>query len=473
MKGNIEDQREPGAAATPLEQLARRLSNFRFVSYGEQVSDNVGITQMDARTRPVKATDENGQRYDTVETQVFVMIENFAPKARDVVLTISTNERRFQPLVVHLEGHAPRTETLEAAEAEGKTVEASRTVEVVKLPAGTMGVVSAHIDAKDKLPVDDTAYCFAGSAEGVKLLLVTKGNYFLEKALGAIRGLSLTSMAPEEFLKQWDQKGQQATEQFDACIFEAVAPIAWSEGGALFLGVMPPLPGYSKGEKALEWPHVEDWDVGHPLMRYVNFSNVTVAEAQAWKVPKTTRTLVEGRGGPLVVAFENDRMHVVGVAFDVFKSDWVYRPSLPLFLRNAVPWLAEASPRRRPTAQRTGEPLVIPPGLGASATLHRPGGEPPERIELSQEHSVFVRGTETAGLYTLKDLPEERVYAVNLASRTESDNAARGSLKIGDITFESQRSAIEAKREIWRDLALAAGVLLVLEWWVFHRRVGM
>ena len=108
-----------------------------------------------------------------------------------------------------------------------------------------------------------------------------------------------------------------------------------------------------------------------------------------------------------------------------------------------------------------------------TATLVGPPDTTPEKIELSQDHSTLVKGTEKAGLYTLRDIPQERVYAVNLASRTESDNAARHALKVGDITFESTRSAIEAKREIWRDLAWIAGALLLLEWWVFHRRVGM
>jgi len=201
---------------------------------------------------------------------------------------------------------------------------------------------------------------------------------------------------------------------------------------------------------------------------------VTVVEAQAWKVPKAAKVLVEGTGGPLAAVLENDRVRVVGIAFDVFKSDWAYRPSLPLLLRNAVPWLAEASTRRHPSCQQTGDPLVIPPGLGAAtATLLRPAGGTPEKLDLSQEHSTFVKGTEKAGLYTLRDIPQERIYAVNLASRTESDNAARGSIRIGEITKESTRSAIEAKREIWRNLALVAGALLLLEWWVFHRRVGM
>jgi hypothetical protein len=476
VKGNIEDNK--GAAnVSAQERLRARLSNFQFVSYGAESSDNAGITQIDARTRPVKTTGEDGKRVDALETQIFVMVENFSPQPKEVVLSLSTNTQQFSPKVISLKGRAPRTETLAGDKAEGNTSESSRSVEVFKLPLGTTGVVTAKITGpRDRFPADDTASCVVGSAEGTKLLLVTKGNYFLEKALGAMKGVTITTMMPDEFAKLWDQKAQQAVEPFDACIFEDTAPLAWNEGGALFLGALPPMPGFVKAEKPLEWPSVIDWDVSHPVMRYVNFGNVTVAKSQAWKIPKTTKVLVEGAGGPLAIATENDRLRVVGLSFDVFSSDWAYRPSLPLFFRNVVPWIAEASPRRHPTALHTGEPLMIPAGVGTgTATLIPPkeSDRPPLKVELSAEHSTFVKGTETAGLYTVKDIGlEERIYAVNLASREESDNVRRGSLKIGDVTIESNRAAVEAKREIWRDLAIAAGVLLLLEWWVFHRRVG-
>jgi len=472
--GNVEDKGSQANLGTPLERLSRKLSNFRFVSYGDEESDNVGITQIDARTRPVKTVGADGQRGDAVETQVFVMVENFSSEERDIVLGLSTTSQRFPPKVIHLKGRALKVEGL-GGNAPTNTSEASRSVEVFKLPLGSSGVVTATIDSpKDRLSVDNTAYCVIGSSEGIKLLLVSKGNYFLEKALGSMRGITVTTMQPDDFQKQWDQKAQQSVEAYDGCIFEGVAPISWTEGGALFMGSMPPLPGYAKAEKGLEWPTVVDWDVSHPTMRYVNFGNVTVAKAQAWTVPKTTRVIVEGTGGPLAVAAETDRLRAIGLSFDVFSSDWAYRPSLPLFLRNVIPWIAEASPRRHPSTQHTGEPLVIPAGLNVpAASLIRPGGAP-EKVELSQDHSTFVKGTDKVGLYTLKEAgPEDRIYAVNLSSRVESDNARQGALKVGEVKIESNRAAIEAKREIWRDLALAAGALLLLEWWVYHRRVGL
>src|SRR4029078_3925514 len=113
-----------------------------------------------------------------------------------------------------------------------------------------------------------------------KILMVTKGNFFLEKALGSMRGVKLDLKQPDVFLKEYEEKGAAMTDEYDACIFEGVAPVSWNDGGAIFIGVMPPGSGFVKGERPLTWPQTVDWDSAHPLMRYVNFGNVTVAETE-------------------------------------------------------------------------------------------------------------------------------------------------------------------------------------------------
>ena len=182
-------------------------------------------------------------------------------------------------------------------------------------------------------------------------------------------------------------------------------------------------------------------------------------------------------GGPLIVAYEPDRVPAVATTFKVIRTDWAYRPALPLFIRNAVAWVSEASPRRRPSSQKTGEPLVIPPfGSAPSATLVQPDEKRVE-VRLSADKKTFVKDINRAGLYRLTGLPGEgeegRPYAVNLADPGESDNAARSEFLVGEKKIEASPEAIKGKREIWRSLVLAALGLLLLEWWVYHRRVGM
>ncbi len=458
-----------------------RLRKFRFKSYGKIETDNVGITNINTRTRTVQALDADGVRQEAMETQVFVMVENFSSENKDVILSLATDSQQFTPKVVKLKARPRGGVTLSEDPEKGHTLEASRSQEVFRLPLNSTGVVTASITApKDSFSLDNQAMAVVGHTENLKVLLVTKGNYFIQRTFMVLKNVETETMKPDDFLEAWKARGARCVEEFDAVVFEGVAPPSWEDGGALFINAMPPLSGFvnQKDQKPREGPLIIDWDNVHPVMRYVNFGNVQVLRAQNWKVPKTTTTLVEASGGPLVLGYETDRVHVVATAFDIFKSDWALRPSLPLFLRNTVAWVSEVSPKRRAAMVRTGDPLVIPPILNArSATLVMPTGKSLE-IPLSQDRKQFVKGINHVGLYRLTGLPgskeeSEIVYAVNLADPHESDNLAEKKVMVGEAPIEESSNVITARREFWRTLVLIAGALLLLEWWVYHRRMGI
>jgi hypothetical protein len=485
--GNIEDT----GVLSPQQQLNRRLRNFKFVSYGKEQSDNVAITRIDARSRAIRSRDDSGRRIDEMETQVFVLVENFSPRDANVVLTLTLDGEKLLTKTLSLKGRISRNPGLDDASADGRSENTSRSNEVFKLPPGCKGLVQARIEAPaDALAVDNSASVVVGGIEGAQVLVVSapstnsRLNFFLDQALSAMRGLTITALTPEEFSSQWELKGAQMLENFDVCIFDEFSPKAWTGGGAFFIGALPPLPDFKKEEGALDFPGITYWDLAHPIMRYVSFGNVTVAKSQIWSVPKQARVIVQGkrrdaqtpRIDPLITVLENDRMRVVASAFDGFASDWALH-SWPLFLYNTIPWLAEASPRRRPASQQTGSPLVIPPNMGADkVVVKRPDGGADETVALSKDRATFVRATDKAGVYHIIGLPGEpggRPCAVNLASHAESDNAAQNFVQVGGSKLESSRAAVEGQREIWRSLAAVAAALLLLEWIVFHRRFGM
>jgi hypothetical protein len=106
------------------------------------------------------------------------------------------------------------------------------------------------------------------------------------------------------------------------------------------------------------------------------------------------------------------------------------------------------------------------------ASLRRPDGTE-ARVELSSDRKTFVKGVAQVGLYRLTGLPAEMLWAANLTDPQESDNARRGALQLGDQQIVAAPAAITTKHEVWPWLALAAAGLLLLEWLVYHRRLGV
>ena len=74
-------------------------------------------------------------------------------------------------------------------------------------------------------------------------------------------------------------------------------------------------------------------------------------------------------------------------------------------------------------------------------------------------------------------------FAVNLFDRPESDVALRvrqegedgvtevDSLSIGYVDVAAQSPTTPVRRELWKLLLLAALVVLVVEWYIYNRRV--
>ena len=515
-----------GDSGANIEETSRvRLKKLKFIPYGKNETDNVGITNISARTRLIRAFDEKGETTDALETQIFVMVENFSQKDKDVILTFSTADTRFPPQVLKMKGRPadvlPGSVPGGTEAAGAKILDESRMQKVFRLPLGIKGTVTAKIDSpKDSFPLDDQASVVVGTSEGTKALWITKGNYFLEKSLTVMRDVLVTKITPEDFDKDYKTRGRAAVDDYDTVIFDDVPTIPWEDGGAIFWNRLPPIKGFAKRvdeskkaapapvpvpvpapaptnppgpnpvpapapaappaeEKAiiLESPKVLDTDVGHPVMRYVGFNNIQVVKAEAWQIPKTASMLVEAQGGPLISAYETDRIRAVGLSFNLYDTDWAYRPSLVVFLRNSVNWCAEVSPRRRPASQATGVPLTIPPIKDvAKATLMFPNGNSKE-IDVSPDVKSFAKVTETQGIYKLTGLPNspdaDRLYAVNLCDPVESDVRVHPNLSIGTEKVEAQPALIIAKREIWHYLALAAGAILLLEWLIYHRRLGI
>lgn len=466
----------------------------RFLRFGREETDNVGITAVRTRSRIVEVKDEAGRPTDAVETQLLLRLENFSTKPVNAVLTVSTETERFPPKTISLAAK-PRTDLFDEEEETAAVTEPTTScvsTELFRLPLGVKGVVTARLEApRDNFPVDNEVRVVPADEGRLRLLYVGEGNWFLERALSLVPGAVLERKTFAEFSEAWKQKGETAVGGYDVMIFERCAPPSFTAGGALFLAVLPPLSGFAAGDKKAKLPRIIDWDSGHPLLRYVGFGNVRVLETAVWKLPPEAKVLVEADCGPLLVAWNDDRRRVVAVAFDLFNSDWPYKATLPLFIRNAVQWLARSGFRRRPSAYTTGRPLVLPPVEGGSTvTLYRPAaavsasGRFPadpadytaERIELSAFRPTLIRDVTAAGLYRFSGLPgsaKERLYAVNLTDRNESDNAARGEIEIGGKTLTAEKELWSGKREYWPWLLWIALALLMLEWWIFHQRAGV
>ena len=182
-------------------------------------------------------------------------------------------------------------------------------------------------------------------------------------------------------------------------------------------------------------------------------------------------SVVEAPQAPLILAGELGRQRIVWIGFDVLESNWPLRVSFPIFIANAVEWLDPANARSGQLLVKAGDPFRLalsdtPPSAGV--TLPN-GTSKPLQLDPTANELVFG-DTSKAGVYRLRLGTNDTTFCVNLLDAPESNIKPRDELKLGEHTTVSATTAKRANMELWRTIAALGLLVLLVEWWYYHRR---
>ncbi len=353
----------------------------------------------------------------------------------------------------------------ELVEVRPMTLDPTNTTPLVFFASQTRdGVFTAKLSTQDDLAADNQASVVSLLAKPVRVLLVTRGNLILEKALRAAENVTITtaSVVPDN------------ARIYDIVVFDGMTPPAWPDTSVLAFHIAPTnlFPSFS----TVEGPLIVDWKNTHPLLRFVNFDPTTDLIAESLKVtaPNWGDVIIESPQTPLMVAGELNHRRVVWVAFDPLQSTLPLRISFPIFIVNALDWLNPSAASAGQFAARAGEPLrMMVPGEVKSAKVTKPDGAVRE-IQLGNESREIVFGETTRqGIYRLKAGTNDLSFCVNVMDAFESNITPRDELPLGKFgTSVKASGSVRANKEIWRWLAAAGLFVLLFEWWFYHRRTA-
>ncbi len=433
-------------------------------SFGKP-SDNVGITSLEARRSP-----------GTV-SQIFVRVANFGAGIAKRDLRIFLGEKR----------NAVDVKSLELAPGARKTV-----IFDVRAPNGLLPV-RAELSAGDAFSVDDVAWAVLPEEEQLKILAYTTDQYFLLKALSNLPGgNSEIPIRNPASLPDADSQAPSEWKNYDMIIFDRCDPTFElpNSGGFMFIAPDKPprLPDrVVKLEKQVTAPTIVDWDRSHPLVRFTSLAGVAVARARPLRLGRGSVKLLDSAEGPLIAAWQRDQLRVVAVGFDIYESNWPLRLSFPIFMANSARWLAEASPKWGGAGLRCGQPFKLhvglwrksPPAGPVSVEVTDPNGRS-RKLEITPSRPRLYGDTEEPGLYSA-EWPDGKktLFACAVLNEAESDNSARDvvNFAVGGVRgatwslSDAGKAGAKSGREIWKYLAILALAVMVLEWYVYNRRL--
>jgi Ca-activated chloride channel homolog len=196
-----------------------------------------------------------------------------------------------------------------------------------------------------------------------------------------------------------------------------------------------------------------------------------VMQSLTARTPTWATSLVEAPQAPLIFAGELGRQRIIWIGFDTLESNWPLRVSFPIFIANAVEWLNPANARSGQLLVKSGDPFrlaLTEPTTSAQVTL--PGGAA-QSLTLDPNASELVFGdTLKQGTYRLRLGTNDTVFCVNLLDAAESNIKPHEAVQLGKYTKVTATTKQRANMELWRTIATLGLLVLLVEWWYYHRR---
>ena len=361
---------------------------------------------------------------------------------------------------------------------------------------GAVGL-EVQIEAEDDLEQDNRAFAAIGRPRQARVLVATEGNRYLLNALTTATAGDAAEIIEVDAAGLDSEEVRRALRAgvYDLVIFDRLAPDEPPASNALYLGAMPPGEEFG-GAEAVEAPIVLDWDIAHPMLQYVrDLPLVLIRRGIVAEPPPGSTSLIESDKGTLAFIAPREGYSDAVIGFALFgedrtlNTDWHTKLSFPVFLFNTLKFLGNVEDALGEELHRPGDPVV----LRADPTIDRIRIEPPEgpstTVERSDLGTFVVNIADAPGLYRVSwgegDDARRSVFAVNLFDARESNLAPRGlvpegvsakeaeayTIKIGYTEVAGTRTSKPARLDRWWWAALLALGVVLVEWYIYNRRV--
>lgn len=412
---------------SPVSDIRTGRAKISFIRIGRG-SDNVGIVAMDSRK-----TLEGTQ-------QVFVGLRNFSDRRRDFQMEVYLNDQLIDIRDESLDKAASKEEILSGLPNAG-------------------GRLTVKLAIKDDLVSDNIAHVYLTVQKQRSVLIVTKGNMFLERAfnLDPRTEVVKASAAPQNI------------SGYDIAVFDGIRPPDDLPPGGYLLINTDCRTAPAHLSRTLSRPEVVDSSKTHPAASYVDFSGVQLASAKALTLTNWGQELVECEGGTVAAAGESNGKRFVVLGWNILDSDFPLKVGFPIFITNCIEWLGGGSESAN-MALHTSDVAAIDLAGEQEVTITDPNGQE-TRVRLASATAYFDE-TETVGVYKLKIGKKSKEFACNLLSPQESNTKPQAGLRVGERRVAQSLGSIRTNREFWRIILVLGLALLSFEWYAFHRRIG-
>lgn len=232
---------------------------------------------------------------------------------------------------------------------------------------------------------------------------------------------------------------------------------------------------------------IVDWLRDHPVLRGVSLDSMLIAKSRkvSLKPGSISRAIAWAEQGPSIIEITKADTRALVVTFDVIQTNWPFDAGFVVFFGSAIRALGDdTSVGVMPRSVQPGSVLSDRiPSDASSVEITMPGGATQRLTPAPDGRIVFgpvartgvyeVRWSGTPGPTDVTDGDKAlRVFTSNLSDAEESDVAAAEDVSLATkVVAASQERVGASDQRMWPWLVLAALLVIMLEWFVYNRKV--
>ncbi len=457
-------------------------------------ASNVGITQLQVRRSLI----------DPLGYEILASVRNASPNPVSCRLELSLDDVPVDVIPLNLKPEELWSRSIEKTSLEGGRLHGTLTqirseADSIETKSAVAKTASADSSVLDHLATDNSAWALLPGRKAQRVLVVTQGNWFLQKVFEANPLVEVT--VSKEFPQAWPTDS--------IIVLHGNVPQVLPAGNVFVVDPIGSCDQWIQGEP-MENPIITEQDKTSPLMNHIRLDNVMMPEAKQLQFTNPPHSLAKTLSGEFVYAEvkrTNGKCLVLSVNLD--RSDLAFRTAFPIMVANSLGWFSGSTGELQPSLA-TGAvttvsiedaisaddvvQLVAPDGTRSSVVITSAVAVMPSATTTTPavaDSSTFTatigplnevgvwsvqRGTQSNGqqsagaesqaMAEAKTLTE---IAVNLASARETD------LRPLQQLVESSQTLVSAagwfSRPFWYYLILFACILTTIEWILYQRRL--
>jgi Mg-chelatase subunit ChlD len=235
-------------------------------------------------------------------------------------------------------------------------------------------------------------------------------------------------------------------------------------GFYIFDGFEPPLPAKSSALYLLtghQDTQIKQWRTDHPVAAGIRSRDFKLTATRRLDVKPGEAVVLEGESGPLLTAGPN----TVRLGFQPARSSMRQEVTGPLLMANIFRYLAPESYRQWESVASSPGAIRLPVGDATGRDFRVLTGEG-KALPFSIDNGMLQTYAPLPGTVRILESGREVVFSLTLPDLPDQSWDAPKSIASG---VPEAAGALEEAKELWRWLAIAAALVLFLEWRKFGK----